>query len=224
MDNREIREKARQNLGSNIFSSQWMTALAACLIYSVIVGALAAIPGVGSIASLLLAGPLAFGLVLYFVKLARSENPTVENLFDGFKDFSGTFTVHFMVSLFTFLWTLLFIIPGIVKSYSYSMALYIKNDHPEYGWQQCIDESRCLMDGHKAELFCLHLSFLGWALLCLLTAGIGFLWLSPYMEASNANFYQALVGDCSFDNSEEQPYHDSEAVYEAENTFVSDDK
>ena len=188
-----IRAKARQDLGNGIFKSQWMTALAACLIYSVIVGILSAIPYVGSIASLLLAGPMAFGLVRYFMKSARDESPAIENLFDGFSDFVGNFCLYFMMNLFLVLWSLLFVIPGIIKSYSYSMAFYIKNDHPEYSWKECIDESRRMMDGHKFDLFCLQLSFIGWALLCILTVGIGYLWLVPYMQAATANFYDSLV-------------------------------
>ena len=217
MENKKLREKARQDLGSNLFSSQWMNALAACLIYSVIVGAVSAIPGVGTIASILLAGPMMFGFILYFLKVSRNENPTIENLFDGFKDFSGNFCLSFMMSLFIFLWSLLFVIPGIIKSYSYSMAFYIKNDHPEYNWRQCLDESRRIMDGHKFELFCLHLSFIGWEILCVFTLGIGFLWLAPYMQAATTNFYEALVG------TSENKFYSAETVYESNNTFVSED-
>ena len=214
MENYKLREKARQDLGSGIFSSKWINALAACLIYSVIAGAVSAIPGVGTIASVLLTGPMTFGLTRYFMKASRDKTPTIENLFDGFKDFAGNFSLSFMSGLFLFLWSLLFIVPGIIKSYSYSMAFYIKHDHPEYGWKQCIDESRRMMDGHKADLFCLHLSFIGWALLCLLTAGIGFLWLAPYMEAATANFYDALA---------DHPTEDSPCytTHESDNTFVA---
>ena len=82
-------------------------------------------------------------------------------MFRGFQDdFGGTFLIGLMTSLFTFLWSLLFVIPGIVKMYAYSMAYYIKLDHPDYGWKACIDESRQLMDGHKWEKFVLDLMFL----------------------------------------------------------------
>ena len=91
---------------------------------------------------------------------------------------------------FIFLWSLLFVIPGIVKMYAYSMAYYIKLDHPDYGWKACIDESRQLMDGHKWEKFVLDLSFLGWIIVGSLCLGVGTLWVTPYMEATNAQFYE----------------------------------
>ncbi|MBR5241893.1 MAG: DUF975 family protein, partial [Clostridia bacterium] len=73
------------------------------------------------------------------------------------------------------------------------MAYYIKLDHPEYTPTEAITESRKLMDGNKMRLFCLHLSFIGWAIVCLFTFGIGTFWLIPYMNAANAEFYQDLV-------------------------------
>lgn len=74
--------------------------------------------------------------------------------------------------------------------YAYSMAYYIKLDHPDYGWKACIDESRRLMDGHKWEKFVLDLSFLGWIIVGSLCLGVGTLWVTPYMEATNAQFYE----------------------------------
>ena len=94
--------------------------------------------------------------------------------------------------LYTLLWTLLLVIPGIIKGYAYSMTPYVMNDHPELDAEDCIHESRMIMRGHKWKLFCLDLSFIGWAILCLFTLGIGFLWLQPYMESSHAKFYEEL--------------------------------
>lgn len=196
MTNYEIREKARRDLGGKLFGAKWMNALAAALIYSLLLGAISAIPYVGQVASLLLAGPLLFGITGYFLKLSRNTEPaTIEGLFDGFNDFTELFLLNLIMGLYIFLWSLLFIIPGIIKTYAYSMAFYIKRDNPTYGWKQCLDESQRLMDGHKGELFCLHLSFIGWALLCVLTLGIGTLWLQPYMMASEANFYASIAGE-----------------------------
>lgn len=192
MSNYEIRAKSRQDLGGNIFNNKWMMALLAYLIYSLIVGVCAA-TGIGSIALLLITGPLSVGLFGYFMKLTRAETPSIENIFDGFKDFAQNFLLYLMITIFTFLWSLLFIIPGIVKAYAYSMAYYIKRDNPAYDWKQCIDESKARMDGHKWELFCLHFSFIGWALLCIFTFGIGYLWLVPYMQTADANFYEAHI-------------------------------
>ena len=89
------------------------------------------------------------------------------------------------------LWTLL-IIPGIIKSFSYSMTYFILNDHPEYTANQAITESRHMMNGHKMDYFLLCLSFLGWFILSILTVGIGFLWLAPYFYATSAAFYEEI--------------------------------
>ena len=193
MTNYEIRAKAREDLGGKIFDSKWMYALLAALIYGAIVSVISAVPYIGGIASLLLAGPLVFGITKYFIKLTeQSESPTLNCLFDGFNDFSETFLLNLMMSIFVFLWSLLLVIPGIIKAYAYSMAFYIKNDNPSYNWKQCLDESQKMMDGHKWQLFCLQFSFIGWDLLAALTLGIGYLWLNPYRSMTEACFYRNL--------------------------------
>ena len=87
---------------------------------------------------------------------------------------------------------LLFIIPGIIKSFSYAMTYFIINDHPEYSINQAITESRRMMDGHKMEYFILCLSFIGWFILSCITLGIGFLWLIPYFYTTSAAFMKRL--------------------------------
>ena len=191
MTNREIRAKARQDLGGGIFSNNWLLGLAVMFIYSLIIGVAGSV--VPTIGAVLISGPLMVGLAGYFLAQSRDQNaPKIEKMFSGFSDFGSNFILGFMMELFIFLWTLLFIIPGIVKAYAYSMAPYIKNDHPEYSWKECMDESQRIMDGHKGQLFLLHLSFIGWLLLGVLCCGIGTLWVSPYMEAANTNFYEMV--------------------------------
>ncbi|NUJ06595.1 DUF975 family protein [Bacillus paranthracis] len=92
-----------------------------------------------------------------------------------------------------FRWFLLFIIPGIIKSFSYAMTYFIINDHPEYSINQAITESRRMMDGHKMEYFILCLSFIGWFILSCITLGIGFLWLIPYFYTTSAAFYEEIA-------------------------------
>mgnify|MGYP001127432324 CR=1 FL=1 len=101
------------------------------------------------------------------MKLYRQENVSLNDRFGGFSNFSNNMVAGILVPIFTFLWSLLFFIPGIVKSFSYAMTFYILNDHPEYSATQAITESRKMMHGHKGELFVLYLSFLGWDLLSL---------------------------------------------------------
>ena len=167
----------------------WMIA-AVCLLIGLMESAAAGIiPGIGA---LLVVGPLEYGMAYIFLKQARDHQPVqMGDMFRGFQDdFGGTFLIGLMTSLFTFLWSLLFVIPGIVKAYAYSMAYYIKLDHPDYGWNACITASRQLMNGHKWEKFVLDLSFLGWIIVGSLCLGVGTLWVTPYMEAANAQFYE----------------------------------
>jgi len=99
------------------------------------------------------------------------------------------------MALKVFLWTLLFVIPGLVMSFAYAMTPYILEEHPELDAWEASNRSREMMRGHKWQLFCLYLSFLGWFLLCILSLGIGFFWLSPFMQASEAAFYNDLKAE-----------------------------
>lgn len=115
--------------------------------------------------------------------------------------FSFAFTNYTHVMLTTLLmavkialWSLLLIIPGIIKSFAYAMTPYIIVEHPEYSASEAISKSEKMMRGHKGELFMLMLSFLGWYILCLLTLGIGFFWLEPYVQCAIAAFYNDLKG------------------------------
>ena len=102
---------------------------------------------------------------------------------------------YFLIELRVFLWTLLLVIPGIIKSFAYAMAPLIMTEHPEMSASDAISLSNEMMKGHKFDLFYLYLSFIGWFLLCLLTAGIGFLWLAPYVDTSLAAFYEDVKSD-----------------------------
>ena len=99
-----------------------------------------------------------------------------------------------MTSLLTFLWSLLFIVPGIIASYRYALAPYLMAENPDMGVMEAIARSKELMNGSKWRLFCLQLSFIGWSLLCVLTLGIGYLWLAPYQNAAEAAFYLEVTG------------------------------
>lgn len=98
-----------------------------------------------------------------------------------------------LMNLFTALWTLLFIVPGIIKSYAYAMTPYILKDNPELGPNEARLKSIEMMRGYKGKLFGLDLSFIGWFLLCILSLGIGFIWLTPYVTTAHAAFYCELL-------------------------------
>lgn len=188
----EIKTRAKQQLGNNIFGSAWLTALLVCLIVTVlsyIAGSI--VPGIGAI---VITGPLTYAMCYIFLKQARDGQPIdFADLLAGFKhDFAQTLLIGLLSTLFTALWSLLFVVPGIVKAYSYSMAYYVKIDHPDYDWKACLTESRRIMNGKKMDLFIQELSFIGWILVGSLVCGIGTLWVVPYIEVSRAHFYESI--------------------------------
>ena len=154
----------------------------------------------------LLALPLSWGLTVSLLRNHREESVDLENLFDGFRGgrYTRVFCALFLVNLFTILWTLLLIIPGIMKAFSYALTPYIIMDEPELTARQAITRSCEIMQGRRWKLFCLSLSFIGWGILSLLTFGIGFLWLAPYMNASVAAFYEDARAEYEAENSIEQ--------------------
>jgi uncharacterized membrane protein len=131
-----------------------------------------------------------FGYLSFYLKFCRNQNPSYHCLTEGFNICPGKMiATTLLISLFTFFWSLLFIIPGIIKSLSYSQAIYILIDHPEKSPLEVIRDSQAMMDGYKGDLFYLQLSFIGWILLAIPTCGLLFLWLQPYMQCTYTNFY-----------------------------------
>ena len=183
--NSEIRRAARYALKDN-----WTQAVLATLVFSLITAAAGSIPFAG----LLVVCPLEFGFMLCFLRLIRGEDSSemVGDQFSVFSKYGRTLGTSLLMTLYILLWCLLFVIPGIIMSYAYAMTPYIMNDRPDLDADDCIHESRMMMKGYKWKLFCLDLSFIGWAILCIFTLGIGLLWLQPYIEASHAKFYEEL--------------------------------
>ena len=138
--------------------------------------------------------PLYWGYQTLFLGAVRGGEATAKDLFEGYNKelFSRVLTTTLLYYVYVFLWSLLLFIPGYIKAFSYAMTPYILKDNPEMKNNAAIEESMRMMDGHKLELFILDLSFIGWALLSLLTCGIGFLWLAPYMNMARVNFYEDL--------------------------------
>jgi len=192
MKSSDYRAQARKILGKNIFSKTWFISILVGVIVFLISMA-TDVPLVGFVIGLIIAGPLNVGITTYFLKLTKGKKADVGDLFYGFMDdFKENFILGFMRWLFVALWTLLFIIPGIVKAYSYSMAFYVKSDHPYYSWRDCLDESKKMMKGNKWRLFCLQLSFIWWAILGSLCFGLGLFWVDAYMSTSIAQFYNDI--------------------------------
>ena len=166
-----------------------MIALLVCLIVGAITTAAGSIvPGLGA---LLILGSISYGSDALFLRQARSGEPMeLRALFDGFSsNFGELFLLGFLSTLFAALWALLLVIPGLVKSYSWALIYYVKVDHPEYDWRECMKESAAMMRGYKMKLFLLDLSFIGWYIVGSLCLGVGTLWVIPYHMATHAQFY-----------------------------------
>lgn len=150
----------------------------------------------GAIAAGFVLAP-AFGLSVAYVylRLAGGTRPDVADMFYGFKDLWCAFKVQFLTGLFTSLWSLLFVIPGIIKALSYSMSMFILAENPGMPALEAIDRSKKMMDGHKADLFVLGLSFIGWFLLGSVTLGIAYIWIAPYVSTTYVNFYNEIKGE-----------------------------
>ena len=168
---------------------KWGLAIGTIVVYLLIVLCIQEIPIVGAIASLIIAGPFALGLAYFSLSISRNQEAKLEQIFQGFNNFGTALSAYLLMIGFILLWTLLLIIPGIIAAMSYSMTVYIIADDNSIGAMDAIDKSKKMMDGYKWKLFRLGLRFLGWSLLCILTLGIGFLWLMPYMQVSMAKFY-----------------------------------
>lgn len=147
----------------------------------------------------IIAGPLSIGLCRVYLGMSKGVKANFGTFFSGFKCFWKSLGLYLLVIIFTLLWTLLFIIPGIIKVYSYSQAFYILAENPEMSPLECIKESQRLMKGHKWEFFVLELSFILWSLLTSVTFGLAGIYVVPYMTMTFTNFYLALKAN---DNAE----------------------
>lgn len=162
-------------------------------IISLISSGVNVIPVAGSAVCVFVVTPaFALSTIYIYMNVVKGEHPSVGDAFSGFNDFWSSFKVSFLTGLFTMLWSLLLFIPGIIKGLSYSMAMYILAENPGKPALECIEESKQMTKGHKMELFVLELSFLGWALLGVITFGIALIWVIPYMQATYVNAYHKL--------------------------------
>ena len=146
----------------------------------------------GNLLNLIFGGPMALGLSTYLLNLFREGNSRIEDVFSGFKDFGKSFVLNLLITIFTVLWSLLLIIPGIIAMMRYSMSFYIMHDNPDLTALEALDRSKEMMEGELGRLFMLWLSFLGWFILGLISFGIGFIWIMPYYNATLTAFYEDL--------------------------------
>ena len=184
--NMAMRAAAKAELKGN-----WTQPVLCTLVFLVVFSAAGSIL---SLVSFLVLFPLTFGFTLTFLNYMRGESreDMIGQPFLAFKEYGRYLGTSLLVNIFTYLWTLLLIVPGIIMGYAYAMTPYIMKDNPELGAMECIKKSKAMMRGYKWKLFLLDLGFIGWILLGCLTFGIYFLWLKPWMECSRAKFYEEL--------------------------------
>lgn len=218
MSRAELKTKAKNQLGGKLFAKNWLYSVIVFLIVSLLDGGIFSfgidlllkfnnqyftsafeniLNGASTVlffVTMVVSGPLAYGVGKLFLKQARDNEPMViAEVFCGFEeDFKELFLIYFMGSIKAFLWGLLFIVPGIMKTIAYSMSYYIKADNPDYSWRECLSESEKIMNGHKGELFVLQLSFIGWNIVGFICCGIGMYWVMSYENATAAHFYESI--------------------------------
>ncbi len=192
LTNYELRRNARYHLGGGAFKQPWAMTAVAYVLVSIILSALS-FTGIGTI---LVGGPLVYGYTRILYKIALgSQSVDINDVFCGFKEnFVQSLLLYLMQSLYTMLWSLLFVIPGIVKSYAYSMAVFLQQ-RTGASWSECLDASQKYMDGYKWQLFCLDLSFIGWYILGALCFGVGIFFVYPYHATARVEFFMSVLGE-----------------------------
>lgn len=147
---------------------------------------------IGFFYNLFITDAITVGLANYFIK-NTNETPSFGDAFSGFKvKYGRNIGTLLLVGIKTVLWSFLFIIPGIIKSYEYAIIPYILADDPEISSKDAFKKAKQMMNGNKWRLFKLQFSFIGWFVLCCLTFGVGVIFLMPYVSAANAEFYAEL--------------------------------
>jgi uncharacterized membrane protein len=187
VSNKQLMTKARASL-----KGKWGISIAVFVIFFLVSIAFGIIPILGGVAQILIEGPLCLGLYFFALNLIRGKEIGLSQLFDGFRVFGKALGSFMLMIVFILLWSLLFIIPGIIAAFSYSMIFFIIADDRNIGQLEALRKSKELMMGNKWKLFCLSWRFFWWFLLCMLTFGIGFIWLNPYILITKAHFYEAI--------------------------------
>ena len=186
--------------------------------YSTVYNSMPAYSPLSGIYSLLVTGAMDLGLTLFFLAMFRRQIVGIGDVFLGFERYGKALGLFLFQGLFILLWSLLFIVPGIIAAIRYSQAFFILADDPNKGIRQCMDESKMMMRGNKAKYFCLSLSFIGWGILASIPAGVlsgisealylsgfmtvlfdivGALCMAPviaYIYSTQAGFYESLAG------------------------------
>ena len=214
-----LRSDQTQNIESISNSYQQLTPSQQIAIGAILAGALSVVFIISILLKIFLYNPIQVGCYGFFREnVATSGQGDLNALKSGFTNYGHTFITLFLKDLFLALWSMLFIIPGIVKGYSWCLVPYLLSDDPNLDYKTAMQRSAEMMQGRKMQKFLLDLSFIGWVLMGLVTLGIGMLlWTAPYMEAADAEWYAAVAGkdqnmgygDSSYDSYSQEEYRGS---------------
>ena len=164
-----------------------LTLIADILIIAVIIAC------VVGIAVLLIGSIVSVGYSKFNLNIIDLKKIELPQIFSFFNHWSTAVLTALLKTLYIFLWSLLFIVPGIIAAYRYSMTSFILAENPDLSPDEAVAESKRIMQGNKWRLFCLQFSFIGWDILCVLTLGILSFWVGPYKHAATAAFYRSIV-------------------------------
>ena len=218
-------------LGRDALRGNWKLGVAGTLLYMILVyvpmdilnaifGNGTSPAGISMVYIILISGPMALGYAMFAISIFRKRETSPAEVFYGFERFGKALGLLIVIIIFVTLWSLLFIVPGIIAAFRYSMSFYILADNPDMGIMEALNESKRMMQGNKWKFFCLNLSFIGWMLLAIIpiavgtgllfpfvgridyvfysaiidACGIGYLWITPYMEVSTIAFYDIANG------------------------------
>lgn len=183
-----------KNSALKLLTGNWTNPVLFTLVFLVVIGTLTRIPFIGQVIGILAAASIIITFLAFFRWEKKDFKDLIEESISPYKeDYLRWGWSVLLMGLYVVLWSLLLVIPGIIKSYSYALVPYLLKDNKKLEYNDVITKSRKLMDGHKFDLFVLDLSFLGWAILACLTFGIGFLWFVPYLQTTRAAFYEDLM-------------------------------
>ena len=185
--NKEIMLQAKGAL-----RGKWGLAIGAIVVFYIITFAVEFFPYIGWLGGVLISGPMTVGISIFALALSRGHEAELPQVFWGFRRFGVSLGAYLLYTIIVFLWSLLLIIPGMIAALSYSQTFMIIADDDSIGAFEALERSKAIMNGNRWKFFCLGLRFIGWELLCILTLGIGFLWLIPYMMTSYARFYDDI--------------------------------
>lgn len=165
----------------------WIMAVIATLIFGVITGV-----ADNLVFGIIIQGPMMVGYVYYIMYQADHKKQDFNLLFKGFNNFTNTLVSGLLYTLAVGIGTAILIVPGIIVACGFSQTFFIQAENPSISGVDALKMSWNMMNGKKWDYFCLQLRFIGWMLLCILTCGIGFLWLTPYMTTTNLNYYRQI--------------------------------